>query len=469
MITVFRGFVAFGLGFLGISVGFAALPPAPPVETVPLAEADARELATVLFGCSVTAVREGPHAYSVALGSCAACPLEKVRGTRCGRFSWTPDRARFYRTSFVAAVSGHLARNRVVVVELTSHGAGVSYSRMHGVLVFERSEPDPRSRPAFAWYLTRLGRTIAVDFADVDQDGAMDVLYTYAVREAGGGRVIARDVWSVHDGAAERTIASGDSLPGPAGAVFDGFYLHRDREDLMERGTWRTIPLAGAHSPLIVLERAAVGMLAHPVWQFLVVADLGDGLSEFLSGAPPAPPGQEVFLDGSEAGTCEPAEVPAGLSLETREVLLRLESACRSARDASAVRPEPAIVAAMRLLWAASAARAGGLKAVSLSLECAAGNALMQSGRSGFWLALPLWAHATWTAHRMLAQAYDERFSALPSSPWTGGRLAAPIRGLFKALARLFGGAGDPRGGVQSVSPSVPVVDENSARITLSK
>ncbi len=416
------------------------LPPPPPPMAAPLSLEEAQSLAVSLFGCSVSALEEGDREYRVRVEECALpCPLERVRGTRCGQFRWEPHEVRLYRASHVAAVSGHLARNRLVVVDMSSSSAGLAYGALHGVLVFPSPAADPSSRPAFAWYLTRLGRTLGLEMRDMNSDGLVDLIYTYSSLQIGGVRLVSRDVWTVSDLHADRLISSGDALPGVALGAFDGVPLHRDRDDGFERGAWRIEVLDRARPPLLLVERATFPSVSGPDWEFQVVADLGEGWTEFLSGAPEFGHKDMLHVDGSPSGTCSPAEAPAGLGLGVRKRLIALESACRALRTASGVfAGSPWADAALWLLgaWWASAE---GMAVVGLAFESAAAHALLSARPAALsWpVSLALSLHLVWATHRLAAHAYDPRFSDPPD--WTEAEAfpaLAPITGpMFRLVA----------------------------------
>lgn len=431
----------------------AALPPPGPAVVVPVTVEEARSLAESLFGCAVGDIGEDPRAFRLRVEGCGRtlpCPLDRVRDTRCGQFRWEPDEVLLYRTSFVASVSGHLARNRVVAVDLRSSTAGLAYGTLHGVLVFPLAEADPRSRPVFACYLTRLGRTLGLDARDVNADGSLDLVYTYSSAQVGGVRLASRDVWTVRNLVADRLISSGNALAGMALGAFDGVPLHRDDDEGFERGAWRVETLEPSRPLLVLIERAAFPAVAGPDWEFQVVTDLGEGWMEVLSGAPESGRGGGVFVDGDPAGTCAPADAPAGLSLGVRTRLLRLETACREVRDAS--RPPSGLRWADAVGWilAARRASASGLRVVALGLEAAAAAAVVGAGPASpgggsrphavgpsaieWTLAAVLSTHVAWATHRERAQAYDPRFADPPG--WSEVRAFPALRPVLEPMER---------------------------------
>lgn len=427
----------------------AGLPPPLPAVAVPVTAEEARSLAESLFGCSIVRIEEDARTLRVQVEGCALpCPLDRVRDTRCGRFRWAPDEVRLYRASFVAPVSGHLARNRVVVLDLASSTAGLAHGSLHGVLVFPSVDADPRSRPVFAWYLTRLGRSLGLDLLDVNSDGSLDVVYAYSSALVGGVRLVSRDVWTVTGLVADRLVSSGDALAGMAVGAFDGVPLHRDDDEGFQRGAWHVEALEPSRPLAVVIERASFPAVAGPAWEFQLIADLGEGWTEVLSGAPES--GRGVFLDGAPAGTCAPADVPAGLSLGARTRLIRLETACREARNASGWASGLRWADAVRWTIAARRAATSGLRVVALGLESAAAAALVGAGpgmvRAGsptggagpsvieWGVAAVLSAHVAWAAHREGSSAYDPRFSDPPA--WSEFRAFPALRPVIEPIER---------------------------------
>ncbi len=440
---------ALATGSLVAGPSEAGLPPPLPAVAVPVTVEEARSLAESLFGCSVGRIEEDARTLRVEVEGCALpCPLDRVRDTRCGRFRWAPDEVRFYRASSVAPVSGHLARNRVVVVDLASSTAGLAHGSLHGVLVFATMDADPRSRPAFAWYLTRLGRSLALDLMDVNADGSLDLVYTYSSALVGGVRLLSRDVWTVSGLVADRLVSSGDALAGMAVGAFDGVPLHQDDDEGFQRGAWHVEALEPSRPLAMVIERASFPAGMGPAWEFQVVADLGEGWTEVLSGAPESARG--VFVEGAPTGTCAPAEVPAGLSLGARTWLIRLETVCREVRGAS--KRASGLRWADAVRWAVAARRTAtsGLRVVALGLESAAAAVLVGAGPgptgAGSWtggggpsviewgVAAVLSAHVAWAAHREVSRAYDPRFADPPA--WSEFRAFPALRPVTEPIER---------------------------------
>lgn len=403
-------------------------PPASPIE-VPVTAAEARSIVEDLFGCNLKSIEEDAKAFEVQAEDCTLpCPLDRVRNTRCGEFQWEMDEARVYRSSWVAPVSGHLARNRVLAVDLRSSSAGLAYGSLHGVLVFPGASASTRSRPAFVWYLTRLGRTLGLDLVDVNADGTLDLLYTYTSTQVAGLRLVSRDVWTVTNLAADRLIASGDTLAGVAMGTFDGIPLHRDGEDGFERGAWRLEILQPSRPPLILIERAVFPGSAGPAWEFQVITDFGEGWREVLSGAPESDRDDHLIVDGVPAGACVPSEAPVGLSFQARARLLWLETFCRQVRKASRMPSGHPFVDATRWLLAARRANEAQMRVVGLGLESAAAMAAWRGAVSsasqsrGVTFPIIAWAlsgvlsaHVAWAAHREAALAHDPRFTERPA------------------------------------------------------
>lgn len=424
-------------------------PPAPPIE-VPVTGDEANGLAESLFGCSVTGFEERAQGFFIRVSDgTLPCPLDRVRDTRCGRFRWEPDQVIVYRTSFLAPVSGHLARNRVVVVDLKSSAAGLAHGTLHGVLVFPAAEANPRSRPAFAWYRSRIGRTLGLSLLDANADGSLDLVYTYESSQVGGVRVVSRDVWTAVDLAADRLISSGDALTGMAVGAYDGVPLHRDRDEVFERGAWRFEVIEPSRPLLLRVERAVFPGVAGPDWEFQVVSDLGEGWMEVLSGVPAGAGEERLAVDGLPTGACAPADTPSGLSLPIRERLLRLERACRWLREASLPPSNSPWLDAVRWLLAARRASLAEMRVIALGLESAAAAALWRADMAGAGpgagvlsppgiAATLLSVHVAWATHRERVRAYDPRFSEPPG--WSGIEALPALRpwvGIASGAARV--------------------------------
>ena len=222
--------------------GGGRLPPPVPARRAELTLSEAGHVVAAVLGCVPGKVEETRNSYVFQVTGMVRgrrCPMEGTRGTSCGEFRWMPSRVELYKSAMTAPVSAHLAANRLVVVDMRSDSAGLSMGTLHGVLVFPKADVLTRERPAFAWYLDRLGTSLDLSVTDVDSDGADDIVYTYALTLAGGVRVVARDVWSVAGLKPGKLVSSGERLSGVFLSSFDGMPLHDDGMFSLGRGTWR--------------------------------------------------------------------------------------------------------------------------------------------------------------------------------------------------------------------------------------
>jgi hypothetical protein len=368
-------------------------------------------------------VQAGERAYAMAVDAFAdnrACPIEGLRDVKCGRFAWMPSSLTVYRVAWVAAVSGHLARNRVVMVDLASDDAPVASGTLHGVLVYPGPEAKPGSRPAFAWYVSRLGRSAGLGFADVDADGALDAIYTYEQELAMGVRVVPRDVWTFTDMAPSRVVSAGEKLSGLFVSTFDGVPLTEDGDGWARRGAWRLVTLMAGRPGAIVFERASYPA-SRAGFDLHVIGDLGDGWREVLSGAAGGgkPRDADAEAGEPEPGDCTPSDVPPELTVGARRMLLDVETACRAAVAAFAAngaRGAGGPGAAVRKVLAASRLRASGLSLAASALEESASGDLSAAWPLAWPASAVLSARAAFAGRRALAAAYDARVADPPSS-----------------------------------------------------
>lgn len=395
------------------------VPPAPPADHRALEVDEAARVAGTILGARVDDPSDDGQRFvfdARGFRDKRTCPLDGVRDVRCGPFTWSPSRVAVYRQVLAGAVSGHLARNLVVRVELTSDDAGVAFGTLHGVLVFPGPSVGPSDRPAFAWYVGREARVLAAGLLDVNRDGALDLLYTYVQRLPGGRRVVARDVWTFTALQAEKLISSGEKLSGLGTSTFDGVPLHEDGPDGAVRGAFRFEDLAPGLPLAGVFERARLAGVRSG-WDLRVVADLGDGWREILSGVGP----QAGVPEGASEAACRPLDVPAEADMEVRRRLLDLETACRIAMDATPDdRPEPwraplRLKAALRL-------DVVGLPMAALGLRERAANDLALASPRAWFVAALLSLSAALPADRALADALGpgsaaQRFDALDAFP----------------------------------------------------
>lgn len=369
------------------------LPPPPKPDTVTTSADEAKLIVEKIFECGISQVDEDFRFYDFSIGSCKIpCPLKNIRGAKCGDYTYSPTNIKIFKTSWVASLSGHLARNRVIVVRLFSEHEGLMHAFIHGLLVFPSSEVQAEDKPAFIWYVNRLGMTLQVDFIDMDADGVDDVVYTYGMWFFGGYFGAARDIWKVANMRRLKLISSGQALPGLYGGSFEGLQLHSEGHGIVTRGTWRFEKLEADMPYVIVLQSATISLGQYGDWELQVIGDLGDGWTQVFSGhfkthweypCEDESRAEECERARSEGenegilavrGDCSAADIPPFLSLKTRLWLLSLEMACQDALKLS--RPtgfDP--LDAIRFLYAAWQASEQGLGLVALSLEFSAAKA----------------------------------------------------------------------------------------------
>ncbi|NOZ02666.1 MAG: hypothetical protein GXP54_12365 [Deltaproteobacteria bacterium] len=423
-------------------------------EDAPLGRADAVTVVRDLFGLKADEpkVLTGSFLFKTdGFVAGARCPLEGIRDTRCGEFAWRPSSVSVYRHSVIAAVSGHLARNRLVVVDMFSQSAGVSFSTLHGILVFPGAEVKGRDKPAFAWYLTRLGRSLGLRLADVTGDGALDLVYGYSQRFGGGLDVVARDVWTLKGMSPAKILSSGEKLSGVFLSTFDGVPLHDDGPTTIGRGTFTLIATGPGKPDVMLFEKARLAGRGSS-WEVHVVADIEGEWIEYLTGAPAGAStwGTQVEVDGEPGPDCTPEEIPPGLGIEARRSLLDIESACRAARAASTGRDRSAgvpLVDFVRKLFAAARARLGRLPATSLALEESASSSLTDAWPAAWPLSVAISLHVAISAHGEYCRAFDPRFAECPErlsdTLWYFPAflpLRLPFDRVKKALLRPFRG-----------------------------
>ncbi|MBM4396772.1 MAG: hypothetical protein FJ087_13910 [Deltaproteobacteria bacterium] len=432
-----------------------AVPPPAPVERAVEADEAATVVARVL-GAVTRGVRATPTAFEFDVAGFAddrTCPLAGVRGVKCGAFAWQPTTVVVHRAAWVAAVSGHLARNRVVVVDLSSSSAAISRSSLHGVLVFAGPEVGRTPAPAFAWYVSRLGRTLGADLADVDADGALDVVYTYAQDLPGGATVVPRDVWTFAEMKPSRLISAGERLSGVALSLFEGVALAEDSETRAVRGAWRVVSLGAGRPPAVVLDRA---VLPGGGWDLRVVADLGSGWREFLAGAGGSLAADAEAVARGDPADCGVAEPPGeALPVHARKTLLDLEAACLASREVEGAGRGP--IAAARLAIAAFRAHGAGLHGVATGLVQSASEALLRGGVGTWPAAAALSAMAALRARALRSRVTDPRFGGAQAAGWTdAARLPALLPALRPLLLPLDTVAGALRTVGRRIRPGAP-------------
>lgn len=417
-----------------------ALPAAPPPpEPIPadLSAADAAEVVASVFGAVIEDVAEAPDRFTFTVGGLMqgrACPLEGVRDVRCGAFAFAPSRIDVMRRSPIAALSGHLARNRVVVVDMASAQAALASGTLHGVLVFPTERITTRSQPAYAWYVSREGASLDVALRDLDRDGVLDLFYTYAQWMPGGVRVVSQDVWSFVEMRASKMVSSGEKLSGVSTSMFDGVPLHRDDDAGMQRGAWGIVPLGDGLPSAVVVQQAHLGRRAG--WELHVIADLGGGWREHLVGTSLSslPEGAFDGQDGLGADpNCAPGDVTSDLGLEARRRLLDLESACRTAASAPSG-GGPGVLAALWIAWRMHLA---GLPLVAAGLAESASRELAQGWPATWPLSLLISLDVSRTAQAALERTFASGWQG-PPDPWRVGARAFPALRPLLVLLEAF-------------------------------
>ncbi len=417
----------------------APAPPAP-VETT-LSAADAAEVVASILGAVIDDVVEAPDRFTFTVGGLKQgrpCPLDGVRDVRCGAFTFAPSRVVVMRRSPIAALSGHLARNRVVVVDMDSEKAAIASGTLHGVLVFPTERITARARPAFAWYVSREGAGLDIDLRDLDRDGVLDLFYTYTQWMPGGVRVVSRDVWTFIEMRASKMLSSGEKLSGVSTSVFDGVPLHRDDDAGMLRGAWRIVPLGDGLPSAVVVEQAHLGQTAG--WELHVIANLGGGWREHLVGTSLFGAPGEAFggQDGLGADpNCQPGDVTSDLGLEARRRLLDLESACLTAASATGGGTAGALVT----LWTAWRMQLAGMPLVAAGMAESASRDLARGWPATWWLSALISLDVARIAHAALVQTFTSGWQG-PADSWLVGARAFPallsLVGPYEGLRRRF-------------------------------
>ena len=401
-----------------IAQTFPVVPPPAP-EVVPVTAEEAVAIAAKILSTRVGPPRESARRFdfdATGLAGDRACPLEGVREVKCGDFAFSPSAVTVYRHSWVAAVSGHLARNRVVMVDLFSETAPIANGTVHGVLVFPGPAVTASPKPAFAWYASRLAFGVGLDLADVDADGALDLVYTYQQYVGLGVRIVVRDVWTVTDMRPQPLVSSGEKLSGVLVSTFAGVPLAVDGDGWMRRGEWTLAPLGPGRPQALVFERGGWPG-GRTGWDLHVVADLGDGWREYLAGAGGdrwnrvRPPQDD---DAAAGADCSPADTGDSLTVAARRRLLDLEEDCRAALSVLPPGATPDPLAAPGRLWVAMRLHAGGLHLAAAALEEAASADLEPVWPLAWPVSALLSLHAAIRAHMALVDAYDPRFSDPP-------------------------------------------------------
>lgn len=427
------------LGCLGASTVQAnpSLPSAPIPQDERLAAADAAEIVTLVLGGVIRDVQESPDRFTFdveGLGGGRSCPLDGVRDVRCGAFRFVPSRIVVMRRAPLAALTGHLARNRVVAIDMESDEAALSSGTLHGVLVFPSGRVTAREKPAFAWYVSREGAGLSIGLRDLDRDGVLDLFYTYTQWLPGGVRVISRDVWSFVEMRASKMLSSGEKLSGVSTSMFDGVPLHRDDDAGILRGAWHVVSLGNGLPSGVVVEHAHLG--AQAGWEMHVIADLGGGWREHLVGTSLSPVSGDAYGGDDGLGddpNCLPGDVTSDLGLEARRRLLELESACRVAASASQGGP----VHALSTLWAAWRMRLSGMNLVAAGMAESASRELAAGWPATWPLSVVISLDVASTAHTALRDTYASGWQGDADSWLADARVLpalVPLIAPFEAL-----------------------------------
>lgn len=351
------------------------IPAAPAGRAVSLDREFADSVARGAFGLEWTGVAESVDRFIYEIKGfrdSRRCPLEGIRDVGCDNFEWTPSRFIIYRDAWDGALSGHLALNRAVAVDLSSDSAPFSIGSMHGVLVVPSSGIDSRKKPSFGWYLSRSGSSVAMSFMDVSGDGLEDVVYTYRQRMPGGVLVVPRDVWSFRDMIASKYLSSGEKLSGVSTSTFEGvpFVLESEERHELGRFIFRKVrvaqPLSGqGQVQIITVERGVFAPAGPPSWELQVLADVGSGWFDYLSivGTPcetgPSGPDDETGgLDFNDSDRCAFSELPPDAPIEVRRSFLDIEGVCRFA-DQPVDWDSPVLRAAVMMFRGVSLTMAG--------------------------------------------------------------------------------------------------------------
>lgn len=381
--------------------------PPPYPERKELTETEVRAIATV-FGVRIGALNDNGDVFTIeanGFSDSRVCPLEGCKDVRCGKFNYRPSLIVIPRKSYIAAVAGHLSRNRVIPVQMTSYDAPAGSSSLHGLLVFPSH--DPKGRPAFAWYLSRSGRGIAVEFEDIDADGVLEVLYTYEDELALGIVIVPRDIWTFKDMTASKLVSAGERLPGLLLSTFDGVPIMENGDGWTRRGTYRLIKLGTGKPSLILFERASFPA-SKKGFEVHVIGDVGDGWRELISGAGPYDPQKN---EENTIADCSLGFLPGDLSVQTRRTLLDLEEACRTALEAFSVKTN-----VFKKMLLAQSLRRAGLIIVAAALEEAVSTELADLWPVSWPISFVLSARAAITARCAYEAVYDISLAKPPTS-----------------------------------------------------
>ncbi len=432
------------------------IPPPPAPIPVEVSATEARTIVEGIFGCSTEAPRVTSTGYEFAIAGMVEkrlCPQEGIRNARCGTQPYVPSRVVVHRVAYDAAVSGHLAKNRVVPVDLFSDLVPMGDSCLVGFLVFPGSQIKASVRPAAGWTVSRFGRTVGLELRDVDRDGTLDLVHTYAQELSLGVRVVARDIWVAVDLKPIKLIAAGEKVSGAFVTTFEGFPLHEDREGGVVRGRYDWMEMDPEQAPLLLIQSVRLPW-PEATWEFLLIGDLGDGWREILSGASEfESSGEDDWsdLDGPQRD-CTPAETLLVLPFEARQRLMQIEATCRMGREDPENDASFPLLEGLRGFLKAAVFHEAGLHVVARAVaEDAAGELVVAA--PGLWPVGAMTAFFTaWMAHRDYVGSHDARFGQAPEDLWDAlvrppllWRLTLPPRALFIFLDGLRTAAPGPR------------------------
>ena len=332
-----------------------ALPDVAQGKRVILDRAGADTVVTKVFGLNAEIDRESSEYFRYRVESfidSRRCPLDKIRGLNCVGLDWKPSAITVYRQAWDGPVSGHLSRNRVVMVDMESESVGFAIGTMHGVLVMPSAGYSKKRRASFGWYLSRSGRSMSISLKDVSRDGVADVVYTYSQVFPRGLAVAVQDVWTFNRMAASKYISSGEKLSGVLSSTFEGVPVFFGSDDRVEVGRFiygsggRGVP-DGSGPPVVVVERTlSSDQGLSRSWELQVVADMGTGWVDYLAvqGSPtdvtttgdraPAPGDRAADgFDAPEGDMCTILDLP----VPVRRFLLDIEDICRTANQAGPI------------------------------------------------------------------------------------------------------------------------------------
>ncbi len=340
--------VAAMIAFSSPASGATGVPVAPGGHTVDLDREYSDTLLRGSFGLDWSVVQESGDRFVYEIRGFVdsrTCPLQDLRDIDCGGFAWVPSRVTVYRSAWDGALSGHLAQNRAVAVDMESETAPFSNGTMHGVVVVPSAGVEARKKPVFAWYLSRTGISVSMAFRDVSGDGLEDLVYTYRQTMPGGVSVMPCDVWTFVDMVAARYVSSGEKLSGVSTSTFEGVPLVLDADGRHETGLFAfgqvpvTMPDGGRGTVQVLsVERGVFRDGQPPSWEMQVLADTGTGWFDYLSTmGTPCDTGAEGGAGAPEgawnadADRCSFSELPPDAPIEIRRSFIDMEGVCRFA------------------------------------------------------------------------------------------------------------------------------------------